>query len=112
LRERLKYTTFEKELSLFIIQHRDVIPDTKPLRPYQMLAVDHYKKQKEGLQFVTELLRYQGYKDLVEEFQKWTPPKFPVGGNELKTLNVPSTFTSVQFKLFFSVLVSLQCSVL
>lgn len=108
LRERLRYTNYDKELSLFIIQNRNVLPDPlKPLRyldhkspfriqsvsffsirPYQMMVIDQ-KKLKDAKSWGAELLRYQGKGELAAEFEKWIPPRFPVSGNSLKDAGVP-----------------------
>lgn len=39
--------------------------------------------------YAVELLRYQGRLDLAKELEPWVPPKFPVGGNDLKEAGVP-----------------------
>jgi len=90
LRERLKYTTFEKELSIWIVQKRDTIPDPlKPIRPYQMMVIDNKNKLKDTHAWTVELLRYQGKLDLMTELENWVIPKFPVSGHDLKNEGVP-----------------------
>jgi len=90
LRERLKYTTFERELSIWLIQKRDTIPDpSKPIRPYQMMVVDNKNKLKDTHAWTLELLRYQGKLDLMTELENWQIPKFPVSGHELRNEGVP-----------------------
>lgn len=37
-------------------------------------------------EYIIELLKYKGEIDLVKEFEKWTVPKFPVSGNNMKKL--------------------------
>ncbi len=54
-----------------------------------MIVVDCKQKMKDAIFRGAELLRYQGKPELAEEFEKWFPPKFPVGGNDLKREGVP-----------------------
>lgn len=39
---------------------------------------------------VCELLKYQGEKKLLEELCRWTVPRFPVSGHDLRKLGVTS----------------------
>lgn len=91
LHERLKYPNFDKELSFFIVHYRDLLPEPlKPLRPYHMIVIDTKQKMKDAILRGAELLRYQGQLELANEFEKWVPPRFPVGGADLKSEGVPT----------------------
>lgn len=72
-----------------------------------MIVIDTKQKMKDAILRGAELLRYQGQLELANEFEKWVPPRFPVGGADLKSEGVPSNKT----KLFFNdlLLYSLIC---
>lgn len=61
------------------------------------MVVDNKNKQKDALLWTVELLRYQGRVDLASELESWVPPKFPVGGNDLKDAGVPGSSESSQY---------------
>ena len=54
-----------------------------------MVVIDCKQKMKDAIFRGAELLRYQGKGELASEFEKWIPPKFPVGGLDLKKEGVP-----------------------
>ena len=54
-----------------------------------MVVIDCKQKMKDAIFRGAELLRYQGKVELANEFEKWIPPKFPVGGFDLKKEGVP-----------------------
>lgn len=87
LNNRLKLSVFERDLALFVVQHRIPKPHEKPLMPYQQLVLKI--SNKNIFAYVVEILKYNNSPHL-EEFQNWTIPKFPVSGNMLKELGVPS----------------------
>lgn len=39
---------------------------------------------------VLELLKYQGEKKLLDELRKWSIPRFPVSGHDLRKLGITS----------------------
>lgn len=84
LHARLKLSAFERDLALFIVQHREDKPCERPLKPYQYLVVLPRGKTQGMKELVCELLRYRGAVDLLEEFSKWQPQRFPVSGDMLK----------------------------
>ncbi|XP_063932982.1 CCA tRNA nucleotidyltransferase 1, mitochondrial-like [Zophobas morio] len=87
LNARLKLSVFERDLAVFIVEHRPPKPNIKPLMPYQQLVLKI--NNKFGYQYVVEVLKYNN-SSYLEEFQKWTIPKFPVTGNMLKGKGVES----------------------
>ncbi|EFA06191.2 CCA tRNA nucleotidyltransferase 1, mitochondrial-like Protein [Tribolium castaneum] len=87
LNSRLKLSVFERDLALFITEHRAPKPHVKPLMPYQQLVLKI--NNKNVFQYVVEVLKYINSPHL-EEFQNWTIPKFPVTGNMLKEVGVES----------------------
>lgn len=54
-----------------------------------MIVIDTKQKMKDAIFRGAELLRYQGKQELANEFEKWVPPRFPVGGADLKDKGVP-----------------------
>jgi len=85
---RLKLSGAERDNALFVIAHREEKTNSEdPLRPYQYLLVDG--KTKDQKLFLQEVLKYRGETDLLQRFQNWEPPKFPLTGNHLKESNVP-----------------------
>lgn len=84
LHERLKLSNSDRDLALFLVQHREYKPCEKPLKPYQKLVLLQTMKRYEILQeYVKELFRYNGAMQLLDEFERWTIPKFPVNGSML-----------------------------
>jgi tRNA nucleotidyltransferase (CCA-adding enzyme) len=87
LNSRLKLSVFERDLALFVVEHRPPKPHVKPLMPYQQLVLKI--SNKNTFQYVVEVLKYNNSPHL-EEFQNWSIPKFPVTGNMLKEKGVES----------------------
>ncbi|XP_015585254.1 CCA tRNA nucleotidyltransferase 1, mitochondrial isoform X2 [Cephus cinctus] len=84
LHSRLKLAAYDRDLGLFIVQHREDKPCEKPLKPYQYLILNPKGKIPDSRGFVTELLKYKGAIDLLKELGKWQVPRFPLNGNMLK----------------------------
>ncbi|KFD68902.1 hypothetical protein M514_08259 [Trichuris suis] len=86
LDDRLKLSSNERVLSIFIVLHRDdaVMPREEEAKeryfkhlcfePF-MLKAEHTSKQR-----VCELLKYIGNGELSNELNQWVPPIFPVRG--------------------------------
>lgn len=87
LNARLKLSVFERDLALFIVEHRKPKLHQKPLMPYQQLVLKI--NNKNAFQSVIEVLKYNLSPHL-DEFKNWTIPKFPVTGNMLKEKGVES----------------------
>ncbi|XP_044728577.1 CCA tRNA nucleotidyltransferase 1, mitochondrial [Chrysoperla carnea] len=83
LYERLKFSAYERDLAIFITQHRhDEKVDVKPLLPYQKLILS-FNKPKDTKEWVQEVLKYRNDTKLLEELEKWEIPKFPLSGKVL-----------------------------
>jgi len=89
LHGRLKLSGNERDNALYVVNHRQDKPliDQDPLRSYQYLMVDG--KTRDTRQFISEVLSYRGDKQLLQAFQNWEPPKFPITGNHLKEAGAP-----------------------
>lgn len=80
--KRCKLSTYERDLGLFIIQHRhDVSSDPHPLRLYQNLVLFSKIKPATMREYITQLLKYQNKADLIKDFEEWKLPPFPLNGN-------------------------------
>ena len=84
MHSRLKLSAFDRDLAIFLVDHRDDIPDKKILKPYKLLVLTCKGKTKNIREFILELFRYRGEVGLVNEFENWKPPYFPVNGSMIK----------------------------
>ena len=81
---RLRLSAFQRDLALFLVMHREDKPCPNLLKPYQSIVLNSKFKLQDILEFVRELLRYKGALKLLEEFENWKIPKFPINGHHLK----------------------------
>ncbi|CAH1971642.1 unnamed protein product [Acanthoscelides obtectus] len=87
LNVRLKLSAFERDLAMFMVQHRGPKLHPKPLMPYQQLVVKAKSKPIDTKKMALEVLKYNNSPH-IDEFEKWEIPKFPVSGNMLKEKGV------------------------
>ncbi|OXU19335.1 hypothetical protein TSAR_004803 [Trichomalopsis sarcophagae] len=80
---RLRFPNFDRNLALFIVQHREEKLCENPLKPFQRVVLKTIGKVSDVREFVSELLRYKGSLDLLEEFEKWDS-RFPINGGMVK----------------------------
>ena len=83
MHERLKLSRNELQLGLFIVEHRHDDFGADPLRYCQDLFCDAAGKDPKLKDRICELLKYRNCRDVLHEFDSWTPPRFPVGGVRL-----------------------------
>lgn len=76
-----KLSNMERFLMKFIVAKRQNHYTT--LKEYQDLVFDKETMSKE---VVIQLMFYNGHSEFVEAFSNWLIPKFPVGGQDLKSL--------------------------
>lgn len=82
---RLKLSNSDRDLALFLVQHKEYIPCERPLKPYQQLVfVSQTNRYDINREYVIEILKYQGAMELLDEFEKWVIPKFPISGIMLR----------------------------
>ncbi|KAL1137643.1 hypothetical protein AAG570_009339 [Ranatra chinensis] len=86
---RCKLSAFERDLGLFIVEHRQDPTTPHPLKPYQALMFKTDGKLSDIRTYILELFKYKGNLVLMDEFQKWQPPRFPINGHILKDRGVP-----------------------
>ncbi|XP_043496139.1 CCA tRNA nucleotidyltransferase 1, mitochondrial isoform X3 [Polistes fuscatus] len=85
LHSRLKFSAYERNLALFLVQHREPKPCEKPLKPYQLLILNSKLKISDTKEYVCELLKYRGMVEFYNDINKWTIPKFPINGHMVKS---------------------------
>ncbi|XP_045453042.1 CCA tRNA nucleotidyltransferase 1, mitochondrial [Melitaea cinxia] len=91
LHARLKFSSYERDMTYFIVENRDHTEDSsRPLLYYEKLILNSKIKQKDVIEYVQELLKYKGEEKLLEEFRKWEIPRFPLNGKILKENGVPA----------------------
>ena len=85
----MKFSNEEKKMAEFILDHRNVlgngIEDT--LKPFKFILVDNVKDGKIKAKMVN-LLKYLNRLDLIEYFNSWEIPIFPITGDMLIGKNV------------------------
>lgn len=85
LHKRFRLSNADRDLALFLVQHRDQKPCEQPVRPYQRLVfIQQTNRYDIYREYVKEILRYRGAIELLDEFERWVIPKFPINGNSLK----------------------------
>uniref|UniRef100_T1P835 Poly A polymerase n=1 Tax=Musca domestica TaxID=7370 RepID=T1P835_MUSDO len=88
MHERLKLSAFERDLALFITQHRDKV-DTEytKLTDYYKLCVQPYTIKE----YVEQLLKYKHKTEFYNSLKSLVIPKFPVTGNMLNERGCPKS---------------------
>ncbi|XP_032521014.2 CCA tRNA nucleotidyltransferase 1, mitochondrial isoform X2 [Danaus plexippus] len=89
LHARLKFSSYERDMAYFIVEHRPDKDASRPLLPYEKLVLNTKIKQKDAVDYVREVLKYRGDEKLLDTFNKWEVPRFPMTGKLLKENGVP-----------------------
>jgi len=80
----------EKELGLFIVDHRDSDFGVEPFDICKDLVCDFPAMPRKRRQLhVCELLKYRNLWSTLEKFEEWIPPRFPVRGEQVLLAGVP-----------------------
>lgn len=89
---RLKVSKEEKTLALFLVKYRqELLKDSSQphsIKPFTDFIID--SRELDTQSKVCELLKYQGEEKLLEELSRWSSPRFPVSGHDLRRLGVTS----------------------
>ncbi|XP_051987060.1 CCA tRNA nucleotidyltransferase 1, mitochondrial-like [Xyrauchen texanus] len=89
---RLKLSREEKNLGLFLVKYRrDLVKgrdEHDSIKLYTDFIID--SREPDTQSKILELLKYQGEKELLDELRKWSIPRFPVSGHDLRKLGVTS----------------------
>ncbi|XP_063767078.1 CCA tRNA nucleotidyltransferase 1, mitochondrial isoform X2 [Eleginops maclovinus] len=89
---RLKVSKEEKTLALFLVKNRLELcksreePDS--LKPFTDFIID--SRELDTQHKVCELLKYQGEDKLLAELSRWSVPRFPVSGHDLRRMGITS----------------------
>uniref|UniRef100_A0A182QZM7 Poly A polymerase head domain-containing protein n=1 Tax=Anopheles farauti TaxID=69004 RepID=A0A182QZM7_9DIPT len=89
LNMRLKFTVYERELCYFITQNREETAAIDEILPFQQLCLQTISSVKLKKEYVLELLKYHGKRDLYRELNEWPIPQFPIKGNVLIANGAP-----------------------
>lgn len=88
--KRVKLSVYEREMALFLIQHRnDVCSDPNPLRLYQNLLLHSRLKPAVMREYIIELLKYSNKSPLIKDFNSWRLQPFPLNGNIIRQNGAP-----------------------
>ncbi|XP_070701265.1 CCA tRNA nucleotidyltransferase 1, mitochondrial [Pempheris klunzingeri] len=89
---RLKVSKEEKTLALFLVKHRRELRKSRDeedsLRPFTDFITD--SRELDSQSKVCELLKYQGEDKLLAQLSRWTVPRFPVSGHDLRRMGLTS----------------------
>lgn len=87
---RLKVSKEEKTLALFLVKYRRELRKCKDephsLKPFTDFIID--SRELDTQTKVCELLKYQGEEKLLAELSRWSIPRFPVSGHDLRRLGM------------------------
>ncbi|MGH0172424.1 UNVERIFIED_CONTAM: hypothetical protein FKN15_069698 [Acipenser sinensis] len=89
---RLKISREEKNLGLFLVKHRRDLrkadDEADSLKPFKDYIID--SREPDVQSRIYELLKYQGEEQLLAEMEKWSIPRFPVSGHDLRKMGITS----------------------
>ncbi|KAI2663773.1 CCA tRNA nucleotidyltransferase 1, mitochondrial [Labeo rohita] len=89
---RLKLSREEKNLGLFLVKYRrDLVKgldEHDGMKPYTDFIID--SREPDSQSKVLELLKYQGENKLLDQLSRWSIPRFPVSGHDLRKLGFTS----------------------
>uniref|UniRef100_A0A182JGI0 Poly A polymerase head domain-containing protein n=1 Tax=Anopheles atroparvus TaxID=41427 RepID=A0A182JGI0_ANOAO len=86
---RLKFTVYERELCYFLTQNREDTVAIDEILPFQQLCLQTISSVKIKKEYVLELLKYHGKRDLHQQLLDWALPQFPIKGNVLIANGAP-----------------------
>lgn len=89
LNARLKLSAFERDLALFIVEHRGPKLHSNPLLAFKQLIVKSKSKPTDTRKMVIEVLKYNNSPH-IKDIVNWDIPKFPISGSMLKEKGVES----------------------
>ncbi|KFM75772.1 CCA tRNA nucleotidyltransferase 1, mitochondrial, partial [Stegodyphus mimosarum] len=81
LHSRMKFSTYDKELSLFILNNRDRSDTT--IKPFLEMIINTKHKTSDVHERSCEVLKYRGDVCLWKELNDLKIPKFPLSGHTL-----------------------------
>ena len=85
---RLRMSAYERDLAIFLIEHRNIPQD---LKHWQRTLLTTKQKQNSVREWIAEaIMCYSEDMELLQQFKGWEVPKFPVTGQDLKNEGVPA----------------------
>lgn len=88
MNERLKLSSDELRLGLFIVENRYLPDGGNPIKFYKDLMCDTVGPQRKTAERISELMKYKNEGKLCDDPSLWTPPPFPINGGDLLKSNV------------------------
>lgn len=88
LNNRLKFRVFDRDLGLFLIECRNEKWTLDTVKKFKIKIIQNPTKQEVLKTYIIQLLMYTNERIILEEFEKWTPLKFPISGNMIKSHGV------------------------
>ncbi|XP_055364880.1 CCA tRNA nucleotidyltransferase 1, mitochondrial isoform X2 [Betta splendens] len=89
---RLKVSKEEKSLALFLVKYRQELrkseDEPNSLKTFTDFIID--SRELDTQSKLCELLKYQGEQKLLAQLLKWSIPRFPVSGHDLRRLGITS----------------------
>jgi len=79
----------EKEIGLFVVNHREDAFHPDPFSHCQDLICDLPGGSFKTKVRVIELVKYMNDRSLLKRVEEWAPPRFPVHGEDLLEAGVP-----------------------
>uniref|UniRef100_H2Z5A1 Poly A polymerase head domain-containing protein n=1 Tax=Ciona savignyi TaxID=51511 RepID=H2Z5A1_CIOSA len=85
LAKTVKFSKFEYNVALFIVENRTIhTPDIDMIPVYIDLIVECLKRDKNMITVFMELLKYTGHVDVIDYFTHYKVPVFPLKGGIVK----------------------------
>ncbi|XP_055306676.1 CCA tRNA nucleotidyltransferase 1, mitochondrial [Sitodiplosis mosellana] len=84
LHSRLKLSAYERDMAFFLAENKAATRDIDDLLHYQKMCLPQRNRSFKLLKdFVLELLKYNGKRQIYDQLLDWEMPKFPVNGTIL-----------------------------
>lgn len=88
LNNRLKFRVSDRDLGLFLMERRDKKWTADVVKKNKIKIIQNPSKQSIMKTYIEQLLMYSNERIILEEFEKWTPVKFPITGNMIKNRGI------------------------
>lgn len=82
LHSRIKFSKYERDLALFIINNRNKDVQAN-IEPFYSLILESKSKTNDVLEWSCEVFKYRGDLCSFKELSNWKVPKFPINGHML-----------------------------
>lgn len=82
LHSRLKFSKYDRDLALFLINNRNKAVQEN-VQPFYYLILESKSKTSDVLEWSCEVFKYRGDSCSFKELSNWKVPKFPINGHML-----------------------------